>query len=264
LQSRISISPEGAQPGMPGGAANGDPAGGGTGSGGTGVAGGPGGGGGAAGPPGVSISGGNPKDTSTVAGLSSGSGSASRPLILKPLPAKPTPRIMPGESSRVPPTPGLERIKPGAPPEEILGPKRVYTFYANMPNLNSSTGSWELSFAELDPEKPDVPAEDDGGDGNRGDLSAPVPVRKVDPKYPPALAEARIEGEVILYAIIRKNGSVDSIQLVRSVEPQLDRNAMDALARWQFRPAEREGKPVEVEAVIHIPFRIFRRAFASP
>lgn len=261
LQSRISISPEGTQPGVPGGAANGDPAGSGTGAGGTGVAG---GGGGAAGPPGVSISGGDPKETSTVAGLSSGSGTASRPLILKPLPAKPTPRTMPGSPSRVPPAPGLERIQPGSPPEKILGPKRIYTFYANMPNLNSSTGSWKLSFAELDPMRPDTPGQDDGGDRNRGDLSAPVPVRKVDPKYPPALAEARIEGEVILYAIVREDGTVDSIQLVRSVEPQLDRNAIDALARWQFRPAERDGKPVEVEAVIHIPFRGFRRVFGSP
>ena len=193
-----------------------------------------------------------------MAGLSSGSGSASPPLILKPLPGKPAPRILPGESSRVRPAPGLDRIKPGTPPETILGSKRVYTFYANMPNLASATGSWELSFAELDPEKN---PNGDGDGGRRGDLSAPVPVRKVDPKYPPVLAEARIEGEVILYAIIRKDGSVDSIQLVRSVEPQLDRNAIDALARWQFRPAERAGMPVEVEAVIHIPFRIFRSTF---
>ena len=91
-----------------------------------------------------------------------------------------------------------------------------------------------------------------------------MPIRKVDPKYPPALAEARIEGEVILYAIIRRDGSVDSIQLMRSVEPELDRNAMDALARWQFLPAERAGAAVELEAVVHIPFRIFRPAFGSP
>jgi len=264
LQARVSISPEGPQPGVPGGSPNGEAAGDGGGSGGTGVAGGPGGGGGAGGPPGVSISGGNPKEASTVAGLSSGSGSASRPLILSPLPGKPLPRAMPGEPSRTRPAPGLDRIKPGAPPEEILGPKRIYTVYVNMPNLNSATGSWILRFAELNQEK--LPGSNGAGDdgGNRDDLSAPVPIRKVDPKYPPALSEARIEGEVILYAIIRRDGSVDSIQLVRSVEPQLDRNAMEALARWQFRPAERAGATVELEAVIHIPFRIFRPAFGSP
>lgn len=246
LEARVSISPEGNQPG---GAANGDPAG---------------GGGGATAPPGVSISGGDPKERSTVAGLPSGSGSASRPLILNPLPGKAMPRIMPGEPSRTRPMPGLDRIKPGAPPEEILGPKRIYTVYVNMPNLNSATGSWVLRFAELDQEKPPGSNGDGDDGGTLGDISAPVPIRKVDPKYPPALAEARVEGEVILYAIIRKDGSVDSIQLVHSVEPQLDRNAMDALARWQFRPAERAGTAVELEAVIHIPFRIFHPVFGSP
>jgi protein TonB len=261
LQARVSISPDGTQPGVPGDSANGDPAGGGTGPGGTAGASST-GGGGPAGPPGVSISGGNPGDTSTVAGLSTGS--ATRPLILKPLPAKPTPRIVPGEPGRVSPMPGLDRIKPGSPPEEILGPKRVYTAYVDAPNLTSATGSWLLRFAELNQEKlSDANTPGDGG-GNRGELSTPMPIRKVDPKYPPALAEARVEGEVILYAIIRKDGTVDSIQLVRGLEPQLDRNAMEALARWRFRPAERAGTAVELEAVIHIPFRIFRPAFGVP
>jgi TonB family protein len=38
------------------------------------------------------------------------------------------------------------------------------------------------------------------------------------------------------------------------VDPLLDQNAIEALARWQFRPATREGQPVDLEAVIHIPF----------
>ena len=163
LQARILISPEGTQPGVPGGSPEGDPAGGGTGSAGTGAAGSP-GGGGPAGPPGICISGGNPKETSTVAGLSPGAGSASRPLILNPSRARALPRAMPGEPSRTPPTPGLDRIKPGAPPEEILGPKRIYTVYVNMPNLNSATGSWVLRFAELNPDKlPDPNGAGDSG-----------------------------------------------------------------------------------------------------
>jgi TonB family protein len=48
---------------------------------------------------------------------------------------------------------------------------------------------------------------------------------------------------------------VDSIQLLKGVEPELDQNAMEALARWRFRPAMRGGVPVELEAVVHIPFR---------
>jgi protein TonB len=77
----------------------------------------------------------------------------------------------------------------------------------------------------------------------------------VDPKYPPQMIKEHVEGQVILYAIIGKDGVVRNIQLVHSVEPELDKDAMEALAHWKFRPATREGEPVELEAVVYIPFR---------
>ena len=123
--------------------------------------------------------------------------------------------------------------------------------------MASATGSWVLQFAELNEEagNRDVPLTALRTDPLT-DLAGPVPLRKVDPKYPPALVSARVQGDVILYAIIRKDGSVDSIQVVKGIEPRLDQNAMEALARWKFRPAERRGDPVELEAVVTIPFRV--------
>ena len=118
-----------------------------------------------------------------------------------------------------------------------------------MPNLASPTGSWILSFAELNQDDEQRKAA-----ATANDLTGPVPLRKVDPKYPPTLISAKVEGEVVLYAVIRRDGTVDSIQLVRGIEPQLDTNAMEALARWRFRPAERKGASVELEAIVHIPF----------
>jgi TonB family protein len=136
------------------------------------------------------------------------------------------------------------------PPDELLRAKRVYTLHVNMPNLTSASGSWVLNFAELD---------ETDSSGHRGidtsELAGPVALRKVDPKYPPELRTAHVEGDVVLYAIIRKDGTVDSIQLVHSVDPHLDVNAMDALAQWKFSPAEKRGEPVDLEAVVHIPFR---------
>jgi TonB family protein len=76
----------------------------------------------------------------------------------------------------------------------------------------------------------------------------------VDPKYPPELKAEKVEGDVVLYAVIRKDGSVDSIQLVQGLDPQLDENAMEALGRWKFQPAERHGEPVELVAIVRIPF----------
>jgi protein TonB len=257
LAARLLISPEGTQPGVPGGSPNGTlgatgGAGGGPGS--PGGTAGIGGGGNGSGPPGVSINGGNPNAASGVsglgAGLSSNPGSAN-PVPVRVLPLKMEPRPAPANPGRTPPMPGFERIKPGAAPEEIFGPKQVYTLHVNMPNLASVTGSWVLSFVELRlGEEVQNKAEP-----TSGDLSGPVPLLKVDPKYPPSLMRAKVEGEVVLYAVIRKDGSVDSIQLVKGIDSQLDLNAMEALARWKFRPAERKGAPVELEAIVHIPFR---------
>jgi len=119
-------------------------------------------------------------------------------------------------------------------------------------NMTSAMGSWVLRFAELN------------GDEIRPNtlgLSAPEPLRKVDPKYPPELRSKRVEGEVVLFAVIRADGTVDSIQLVAGVDPQLDNNAMQALALWKFRPAERNGQPVELAAIVHIPFHAVAPAF---
>ena len=166
-------------------------------------------------------------------------------------------RLNPRESAGL--TPALKKgssvigpIDPILPPEKILSGKEIYTLDVNMPNLTSVTGSWVLYFAELD--------EDDAGPSKpKGRVSSPVPVEKVDPKYPPDLINEHVDGEVVLYAIIRKDGSVDSIQLVRKLDPQLDRNSIEALSRWKFRPGARDGAPVDLEAVVHIPFR-----FRSP
>ncbi len=132
----------------------------------------------------------------------------------------------------------------------MLGTKQVYSLQVNMPNMTSLSGSWTVNFAELDEVEPGTYSQPAASD-----LSWPVPLRKVDPKYPPELRKGNVEGEVELYAIIRKDGSVDSIQVVRSVDPDLDANAMDALAQWKFQPARKHGEPIDLEAVVHIPFR---------
>jgi TonB family protein len=119
-----------------------------------------------------------------------------------------------------------------------------------MPNLTSASGSWTLKFARLD----DGSAPKLAYTSQR-EVTAPVALRKVDPRYPPELVKERIEGEVVLYAIIRKDGSIDSIQVMRSVDPQLDRNAMDAFSRWQFGPGMMDGEAVDVEMVVRVPFR---------
>jgi TonB family protein len=252
LSARFAISPEGRQPGVPGGSSGGTGSTGG--AGGTGSSGNGGSGGGNGwGIPGIRITGGCPDLAGNISGAGWGVGGLTPGLAVKrnAFPPKPEARdLTPGPRARQESI--LDRIKPGAPPEGILDPKRIYTLHVNMPNLTSATGSWVLKFVELEEEEKN---ENPAVAGVATDLAGPLPLRKVDPKYPPALISARIQGEVVLYAIIRRDGTVDSIQLIQSLDPQLDQNAMEALARWKFRAAERKGKPVELEAIVRIPFR---------
>jgi hypothetical protein len=61
---------------------------------------------------------------------------------------------------------------------------------------------------------------------------------------------------LVLYALIRRDGSVYSIHLVCGIDRQLDANAISALGQWKFRPAAKQGAAVELEAIVHIPFRL--------
>lgn len=126
---------------------------------------------------------------------------------------------------------------------EVFAGKRYYSLTMNMPNLTSSSGSWVVRFAELHP----TPI--------AGDLTAPVATAKVDPAYPADLMRNGVEGTVVLYAVIRSDGSVSSVRVLRGFDSQLDENARVALSRWHFRPATKNGEAVDLEAVVQIPFR---------
>jgi TonB family protein len=144
--------------------------------------------------------------------------------------------------------PNFALLAPGAKPEVIFARRRMYSMNVNMPNLNSATGSWILNFSAM------RTALAQPGQDTSTEIAEPLPLKKVDPKYPPTLMAEHVEGEVILYAVIRGDGSVDGIQVVRGIDPLLDGNAVRALAQWKFKPAERNGEPVDLEAIVHIPF----------
>jgi TonB family protein len=129
--------------------------------------------------------------------------------------------------------------------------RRVYTVYVNMPNLASQTGSWVLRFAELGPESETAP----GGAADVGP-DPPVALTKVDPKYPATARRARLEGAVVLYGIITKEGRVTEVAVVNGIDEQLDSSAVEAFRRWRFEPGRKNGSPIPLEVVVEIPFRL--------
>jgi protein TonB len=68
-----------------------------------------------------------------------------------------------------------------------------------------------------------------------------------------------VEGKVRLAAVIRKNGHVDTVELLQHLDNRLDHSAEEALAKWEFAPALRDGTPIEVDAVFEIPFHLAPR-----
>ena len=153
-----------------------------------------------------------------------------------------------------PPKPATSLDRTDVPPDridrQVFGGRRNYAIRLSMPNLSSAMGSWIIRFAEL---RPDEAAQ--------GELSTPEPIRKVDPAYPASMMHDRVEGVVVLHAVIRSDGSVDDVRVLEGFDERLDENARIALAQWRFRPGTRNGVPVDVEAVVRVPFRVAKPAF---
>jgi len=72
------------------------------------------------------------------------------------------------------------------------------------------------------------------------------------------LIRANVHGMVTLYAVINATGKVTDIRVLDSPDDRLDSYAAQALARWKFMPAVKDGKPVALEAVVEIPFKVQR------
>jgi TonB family protein len=134
-------------------------------------------------------------------------------------------------------------------PDPRFEGRAVYALSIQMPNITSYSGSWLVWFAEHQPEMGKPPS----------DLRAPLPLRKVDPKYLPEAIEDQAEGKVRLAAVIHKDGKVEVLEVVRSVDSRLDQSAAEALAKWEFAPATRDGQPIDVDALFEIPFRLAPR-----
>lgn len=85
---------------------------------------------------------------------------------------------------------------------------------------------------------------------SEGDL-----VRKVLPTYPPLARSARIQGAVILQAMIGKSGVIENLRIV-SGHPLLAPAAIEAVRQWRYRPYILNGEPVAVETQITVNFSL--------
>lgn len=164
--------------------------------------------------------------------------------VLKPPPEKPLERVKTKDKvTKKLPMPDLTPdepepvVEPEPPPEPEVLP----------------TDDWEIGI----PDGPPEPQGDTIARVGQVGVEPPVFTKKVQPKYPERAIKIRLQGYVILEAILRKDGSVDDIKVLRGLGKGkfgFEEEAAAALRSWEFLPGKVNGNPADVRMTLKIDF----------
>jgi TonB family protein len=81
-------------------------------------------------------------------------------------------------------------------------------------------------------------------------------VYQPNPEYSDRAARKKIQGNVLLSIIVTAEGTVRDPQVTRSLDKDLDKNAMECVKKWKFEPATKDGKPVATHVAVEVTFHI--------
>ncbi len=87
------------------------------------------------------------------------------------------------------------------------------------------------------------------------EVKAPKVLSSPDPDYPEVARRAGYGGTVVLWLIVDTDGSPKDVKVQRSLGMGLDRAAYEAVRRWRFQPATKNGQPVPVMINVEVNFR---------
>jgi periplasmic protein TonB len=107
----------------------------------------------------------------------------------------------------------------------------------------------------------DGPGVGEGSGGGRpyrpgSDVEPPRLLREVKADYSDDARRANIEGEVLLEIVVRSNGSVGDVKVLRGLRGGLNERAIEAVRQWRFAPARMKGTPVDVVVEVGVEFRL--------
>jgi TonB family protein len=159
----------------------------------------------------------------------------------------------------------LTITSPGAQLEVAAGPESSGTVDGDVPETATTAEQLpEMPPTPVETPAAEPPAEREVAETPSGGVypavppggTQPVVIRRTPPRYPSSARRAGIEGIVVVRAIIRRDGSVDDVEVLRDLPNGLGDAAADAVENWRFRPAEYQGRPIDVYYTVTINYRL--------
>ena len=90
-----------------------------------------------------------------------------------------------------------------------------------------------------------------------GGVTAPIPIYSPDPSYTKQARKDKVSGTVVVQIIVDTAGDVRDVKVVKPLGHGLDETAIETIRTWQFKPAMRNGSPVNVRMLVETSFRLF-------
>ena len=91
-----------------------------------------------------------------------------------------------------------------------------------------------------------------GGSG----IAPPRLLREVKADYTEDARQRSISGDVVLEIVVRRDGSVGDIRILKGLAGGLNDRAVQAVRQWRFSPASRQGAPVDVIVEVAVEFKL--------
>jgi TonB family protein len=84
----------------------------------------------------------------------------------------------------------------------------------------------------------------------------PEEVDRILPRYPMNARRAGAQGAVVVRGIVRRDGTIDNVEIIKDLDYGLGEAARQAVSQWRFRPATYRGEPIDVYYTVTVNFRL--------
>jgi TonB family protein len=88
-------------------------------------------------------------------------------------------------------------------------------------------------------------------------VSAPLAIYKPEPEYSGEARQAKYQGTVVVSLVVGADGEPRQLRVAHSLGMGLDEKALEAVQRWRFEPAMKDGRPVPVAVEVEVTFHLF-------